>query len=230
MLVNCEGWSNEVGLGRSSNRWQDGSRVGRGGVGVAVSYLGMRHWPLTRTGLPSATLRDRWWCGQRDGSLSHVVVAWAAVWISLSLASHCLCLTSLFSFLFSSFFTCSVWFWTARFFFLFSFLHFFFKDFQWLLTGLASWDRMDHENKGGPSHFDRRVQVFFFCCLASEKGPPKFFFFWNPIRNNWLCWIEEKIGLDKRFCSLKNWFGWWFDSVMVWQCGYWYPNLFPILH
>ena len=26
--MNCEGWRNEAGLGKSSNRWEDGSRVG----------------------------------------------------------------------------------------------------------------------------------------------------------------------------------------------------------
>ena len=34
---------------------------------------------------------------------------------SLSLTSHFLCLASLFSFLFPSFFTFSIWFWTTRF-------------------------------------------------------------------------------------------------------------------
>ena len=69
--MNCEGWSNEARVGRSSNRQQDGSRVGRGGVGVAVSHLGMRHRQLTGMGLPSATVQDGW----QVGSLSRVVVA-----------------------------------------------------------------------------------------------------------------------------------------------------------
>ena len=49
--MNCEGWSNEAELGRSSNQWQDGSHVGRGSIGVAVSCLGMRHPQLTETSL-----------------------------------------------------------------------------------------------------------------------------------------------------------------------------------
>ena len=185
MLVNCEGWSNEAGLGRSSNRWQDGSRVGCGGVGVAVSCLGMRHWPLTRTDLPSATLRDRWWCGQRDGSLSHVVVAWAAAWISLSLASHCLCLASLFSFLFFflRFSLVPFGFGLLVFFFFFLFYIFLFKIFNgcWLGWPVGiGWIMKIRGAQviliGGSKFF-----FFFFFLLFSEwKRSPKVLFLLKP--------------------------------------------------
>ncbi|KAK9989689.1 hypothetical protein SO802_029928 [Lithocarpus litseifolius] len=73
--------SNEVGLGRLSNWWQDGSRVGRGGVGVAVSHLGMRRQQLIGMGLQSVTLPDelgkssnRWQDGSRVGHGSVGVV------------------------------------------------------------------------------------------------------------------------------------------------------------
>ena len=58
--MNYEGWSNKVGLGRSSNRWEDGSHIG---MAVLVSgHLGLQQ--LTGIGI-----------GLRDGS--HVKVAWA---------------------------------------------------------------------------------------------------------------------------------------------------------
>ena len=49
--MNYEGWSNEARLGRSSNRRQDGPCVGCGGVGVAISQLGMRRPQLIGTSL-----------------------------------------------------------------------------------------------------------------------------------------------------------------------------------
>ena len=134
--MNCEGLSNEAGLGRSSNQRQDGSRVGRGEVGVAVSRLGMWRWQLTRTGMPSATLRDGWQCGQQDGSLSCMAVAWVAVWTFLSLASHCLCLASLFSFLFSFIFRLFRLVLDCWFFFFFFYICFF-LDLHGLLTRLV---------------------------------------------------------------------------------------------
>ena len=48
--MNCEGWRNEAGLGKSSNRREDGSRVG-----MAVLVSG-------RLGLQQATT-DRDWDG-----------------------------------------------------------------------------------------------------------------------------------------------------------------------
>ena len=51
--MNYEGWSNKVGLGRSSNRWEDGSHIG---MAVLVSgHLGLQQ--LTGIGI-----------GLRDGS------------------------------------------------------------------------------------------------------------------------------------------------------------------
>ena len=67
--MNCEGWSNEAGLGRSSNRWQDGSRIS---VAALVSgRLDLRQ--LTGTGL-------------QDGS--RVMAAWATRWVSLAWWRH----------------------------------------------------------------------------------------------------------------------------------------------
>ena len=76
-----------------------------------------------------AASRHEW---QRHGVGNEIVKMGLYSEYSLSLspvAFHCLCLTSLFSFLFfsffPSFFAFSICFWTAGFFF-FSFLHFFF--------------------------------------------------------------------------------------------------------
>ena len=65
--MNCEGWSNEAGLGRSSNRWQDGSRIGM--AALVSGRLGLRQLTGTGTGL-------------QDGF--RVMAAWATRWVSLA--------------------------------------------------------------------------------------------------------------------------------------------------
>ena len=86
-LNTCElSWSNEVGLGRSSNRQQESRWVSRGrgdggSVGVAVSRLGMLQESVAAWGVRCE--------------------AWAAAWVFFF---HCVCLASLFFFFFLFFF------------------------------------------------------------------------------------------------------------------------------
>ena len=99
--------------------------------------------------------------------LDQMVMAWAAAWISLSLASHSLSYLSLllFSLRFSLFrlFRLVLPFWTAGFFFLF---YIFFLDLHRLLTRLDSYGSSVNETKG--------AQVFFFW---GKILPTNFFFF-----------------------------------------------------
>ena len=94
-LNTCElSWSNEVGLGRSSNRRQESRWVSRGrgdggSVGVAVSRLGMLQESVAAWGVRCE--------------------AWAAAWVFFFFFFHCVCLASLF-FFFSFFFSLHFWF------------------------------------------------------------------------------------------------------------------------
>ena len=147
--------------------------MGHGSIGVAVFRLGMQHRQLTGTGLPSTTLRDGWRCGQRDGSPSRMLVAWAATWISLSLASHCLCLTFLFSFLFFLHFSLVPFgFGLLGFLFLFSF--FFFLDLHGLLARIGWFVKI----RGTQVVLIKGAQVFFFFFFLKILPTKIFFFFW----------------------------------------------------
>jgi len=84
--VNCEGWSNEAGLGILSNRQEDGSHVG-----VAALVSG-------RLGLRQATTDKDWDGFARWVSRGGGVTAWAtARWVSL--ASHSLSFSLYYSLL-----------------------------------------------------------------------------------------------------------------------------------
>ena len=91
--MNYEGWSNEGGLGRLINQWQDGSRVASG-VG---SEMGLRscvvvEWAVARWVSPSRTL-----------VLYHLLVSLCIAYSLLyrSLLPFSLSLTSQFIYLFS---------------------------------------------------------------------------------------------------------------------------------
>ena len=87
--------------------------------------------------------------------LDQMVMAWAATWISLSLASHSLSYLSLLLFsLRFHFFSCFIWFCRFGLLDFFFFFTFFFLDLHRLLTRLGGCGSSVHEAKG--------AQVFFF--------------------------------------------------------------------
>ena len=146
--MNCEGWSNEVRLGRSSNRQQDRFRVsmaalvsGRFGLQQLIGTgMGLRDGFHMMATWSARWVSLEWWPhhGVSDGkmSLSCLLVSLCTTLYSLSLSRLSLSVLPL-TFSSSFFISFSIWFWTIG----FTFFFFFFEIY--IGSGLANWDQWD---------------------------------------------------------------------------------------